>query len=291
MTARKVWSGGTWVTLGGGSGANLAMTLLSDGAASGSSSRPTVSATADASTPHGTGGAWVEIDASLSDDIDVIVFSPTTATATSATNTSTIMEIGVGAAASEVVVASLIVGGRRGVATNEAQGLDEWIPGRIAAGSRVAYRVRSAVLSKTVAGRFHFYSCDTALGAAQSYGHDTATSAGVALTAPGSLNTKGAWTEITASTSADISMLGIHIGQTTTTGNANASALIDIGVGSGGAEVVVVPDLAATISNQEAAALNSMGFCAVSIPAGSRIAARYARNATGAVCDLSLSGA
>lgn len=112
-------------------------------------------------------------------------------------------------------------------------------------------------------------------------------SAATTVTGPASQNTKGSWTQLIASTARRTLALTFTVDLTA----AVADTVFDIGVGAGGVEVVVIPDLRCFSSGTH----NQTTFTFTipfSIPAGSRIAARLANteNATAqsAVVGLTL---
>lgn len=284
-----VRQGGAWVDVlntapAGGSAADLYISrLLPEGVDTSSSVRLTSSATASA-TPH-TAGAWTEIDASLSEDASAVGYQLSTVTAASATNSSTLMDIGVGAAGFETVWATVSIGYSSAAYRHQ-------IPGFIAAGTRVSFRIRSAIASLNVQPRFYFAAAKaTTFGAPVTYQADTATSRGLALAVPGSTNTKGAWTEMVASTATDLAALHATVQANGSTAMGTGGVLVDIGTGPPGSETVIIPDLyylGATTENYQALSPTTYG---VDIPAGTRIAARYARSHTGNPVDLILVGA
>jgi hypothetical protein len=96
----------------------------------------------------------------------------------------------------------------------------------------------------------------------------TTTSAGTVITASASINTKGSWAQLVASSAIDSCCLEVAL-----TGNASSSAngqSVDIGIGAGGSEVVIVADLMTQPPWN-----NSVHYVfPISIPAGTRIAAR-----------------
>lgn len=96
--------------------------------------------------------------------------------------------------------------------------------------------------------------------------------AGLALTAGTTSHTKGAWTEVFASTPFDTFWLGVLMADLAT-GATLTSALVDIGIGPAGSETVVIPDLLAG-----AAAwgrfFGKAALLPVYIRAGSRVSAR-----------------
>lgn len=87
------------------------------------------------------------------------------------------------------------------------------------------------------------------------------------ITASATTHTKGAWTELIASTAAPVSVVALFLTGLAASGQ-STGALLDIGVGGAGSETVVVPDIAIGGAN------NLSVTMPVFIPAGSRIAAR-----------------
>jgi hypothetical protein len=109
------------------------------------------------------------------------------------------------------------------------------------------------------------------------------------LTADTTAHTKGSWTEVVASTSANTSLLVINLAAIAT-GNTNTATLVEIGTGAAGSETVLIPDLAIggahTLGGITAA-------IPIKIPSGTRIAARIQSVVTGgktAVISLFLVG-
>lgn len=93
-----------------------------------------------------------------------------------------------------------------------------------------------------------------------------------AITTPTTANTKGAWVQVIASTSAKSSLLRLGP-QNTWNGTQMNGVLMDVGVGAAGSEVVVIADLA-------------VGCChtvlniPIAIPSGSRVAVRVQQSGT-----------
>jgi hypothetical protein len=86
------------------------------------------------------------------------------------------------------------------------------------------------------------------------------------LAADATANTKGAWTELIAATSANASFLAMVL--TCTQNAANNAALLDIGIGASGAETIVAENIAIGGSSGLPIAFP------LKIPSGSRLAAR-----------------
>ena len=97
---------------------------------------------------------------------------------------------------------------------------------------------------------------------------------GVTVTVPaGTDNVKGAWVELVASTTYDMTALETCV----LVGSAAAcSMLVDIGVGPAGSEVVLVPDLYAETHTSVPMTMGTR--IPVKIPAGTRISARAQTN-------------
>lgn len=107
---------------------------------------------------------------------------------------------------------------------------------------------------------------------------DTAFSSyGVNLAVPGAANTKGAYTQLVAS--APFSVCGLVLSMQVDT---NTGYLVDIAVGGAGSEVVIVPNIPFGIFGTGGGDTHGIlqHFIPVSIPKGTRIAARF-QNAAG----------
>lgn len=281
MSSRKVRWSGAWVDLAARTASDqYPGALLPGDVTAASSTRGTVTATAS-DTAH-VAGAWVEVDASLSAAADGIYIGVSAPIATNGADTSTIFDIGIGAASLETVWARIGIGyGGRHIR----------IPGHIAAGTRVAVRIQSVTVSRALTVTVSFLpKLGSGFGSPVTYQADSATSRGLTLTAPGSLNVKGAWTEIVASTAAIIAALAVTpqgAGGTTMNGS---GVLIDLAVGAAASEAVVVSDIYLLGSASEFYVPLSPKTYGVNIPAGSRISARYQRAHAGNAVDLILTG-
>jgi hypothetical protein len=104
----------------------------------------------------------------------------------------------------------------------------------------------------------------------------------VAVTANSTAHTKGAWTELIASTSAASDYLQVAV-EGVGVGNTNTATLLDIGVGGAGSETAIVSNVA--IGGAAAFALtNERSYrfnVPVYIPSGSRVSARIQSVVTG----------
>lgn len=231
-----------------------------------------------------TVGTKVEVDASLSAAIDGINISIGTATWVSATNTSTLLYIYTGASGSEVLWATCLIG--YGSVDRLIQ-----IPGYMAAGTRVSVAVSSQRLSQSYLLYFSFLPSDsTPTGVPVTYGVTipTTTNRGTSLTVPGSVNTKSAWTQLTASTSATHSALMVSVQYAGSTTVVASGVLLDIGIGGAGAETVLIPDLLVFGSTSELGYYRTPMTYNVNIPSGSRLSARFARASASNALDVGL---
>lgn len=99
-------------------------------------------------------------------------------------------------------------------------------------------------------------------------GTTLASSIGTVITASGSANTKGSWSQLVASTTSNSNFALFMI----TSNNLNAQWLVDLGVGTAGNEKVVISNL--LFSSSPLTSLNvTLGF-PLSIAKGARVAAR-----------------
>jgi hypothetical protein len=272
MGTRYVNSGGVAVELGGGGALSdqYPGSLLADRVDTATSVRTALTATGNA-TPFAD-GAYTEIDPSLSADAaGVYVFM--SGLSGLDTNSSTVLEFATGAGGAETFWGALQVGWVSGV-------VNAYVPGFIAAGTRMAVRVRSAVANQATGNMFMAFLPATKSvdpGAPVVMGYNSGTAAGVALTAPGSLNTKGAWTEIEDSTPSDLGVLLVCPDAAGDTNLSSTGILVDIGIGAASAETVLVADVYLAPSTSENMIYRSPTTYGVDIPAGSRLSARYAR--------------
>lgn len=219
-----------------------------------------------------TKGAWVEVVASTGFNatlIDLIILG----TGTSGSSRHMLFDIGIGGSGSEVVlVPNILVGTANSM---RRYTLPLWVP----AGTRVAVRYQctdaawinnvSVVLHNT--GHLQSETGASALA----YGANPAGSTGTALAIPGAINTMGAWTQITASTSASLrSILVTATGPTSATWSSAPNALVDVGYGGSGSEQILLNGLPLSWATTEMTNNTSVTI-PVNLPAGTRLAARY----------------
>jgi hypothetical protein len=198
--------------------------------------------TITASATANTKGSWTQLAASTGQACDVltiITVRPGTASA------DYLIDIGVGTAGSEqVIISDLLICSPSGGAT--PMGVEFVFPISIPAGTRIAARCQATTLSSQIRISYEMAQLPMLASAERSivktYGDATADSGGTSIDPGGTANTKGAWTQIVASTTYAASALLIGFGDQVNTVRTDCTWLVDVGVGSAGSEKVVVPD-------------------------------------------------
>ncbi len=231
-------------------------------------------------------GSWTQLVASSAFQADELIVQIGN---NSGANADYLVDIGVGAGGSEQVILSNLTvsaGSASAIRTNYPA-----IPIAIPAGSRIAARCQSSSNAATLAVQLtliqYGLNRSTGLSRCTTYGADTSDSGGVSIDPGGSANTKGSWTEITSSTSVLHQGLMIGIGNQANNARTVASLLLDIGIGAGGSEQVVVADyILKADANGDFVAPCLGPVLPLTIPAGTRLAARAATHITDATDRL-----
>jgi hypothetical protein len=222
-----------------------------------------------ADTAAHTKGAWVEIIASNAQDTS-LVYVTVTGVAASTVLTSTLMDIGVGAAGSEVVVAENI-----NIGSASVPGIAAALPVFIASGARIAARIQSVVTggkTATIAVQTHVVGSPVLVPSLLDVlGADTAASRGTALT-----GASGSYTQIVASTSKEYAAIGIVVAGNSSGMAGLANLTLTAAVGAAGSEVdagriVVNTGAQETIYNQSSESL----VFPVKVPVGSRLSVKH----------------
>lgn len=223
--------------------------------------------------------AWVEFITSTSIDADGVWVSAMNG---NSPNHSYLLDVAIGAAGSEIVIASNVL-----IAQLQNVPISIFLPFEIPAGSRISARAQGTNVPTAVWPRFTLSAGGMLAtppgGRLLTFGAVTATTRGTALT--GNNGSFGSWAELTASTTADVVALWVLVGN-----NGNSAPvvgnitelLVDVGVGAAGSEVSVLGPIpiVTTTAGIMLHAISTWFPC--SIPAGSRIAARYWSNNTDA---------
>lgn len=247
-------------------------------------------------TAH-TKGSWVQLDAATAfDAIALQLFINV-----QFQDTLYLVDVGVGGAGSEqVILSNLLIAQSVGVQTGVL------LPINIPAGSRIAVRSQDNfgssglwVSGMVLAGGF---ASNSPFNTITTYGASTATSKGTVADAGATANTKGAWAQITASTTTAIKSLMVAATRATqgTSVAADYAQLMDIGIGASGSEQVLIPNFRFVVSTMTGGVVTpyTAGSATLSglsslfpgiippipcdIPAGVRLAVRQQSSSTNA---------
>ena len=227
-------------------------------------------------TPH-TKGSWVELDASTSQDAYLINVNLHDSSL-SGTNTGMLVDIGIGGSGSEVVlIPNLLAGWKSG--SNSTV-----IPLYIPAGNRLSARVQAVIGSDTVNVGVRLLSSPNSFlhdmrqfGNVVTYGADEANSRGTRVFSSVA-DAKGAWIELTASTTEPHSAIGVSAQGDTDVSLTGQTPFIDIGFGAISSEEMLLSNLRCATSSSEIVRLEDLEIAAMGIgrtlPVGTRLVVR-----------------
>jgi hypothetical protein len=243
-----------------------------------SSGSPSASRGTAIASSTGSKGSWVQLIASVLFDSQALMLNLQTQ---AAGPKDWLVDIGVGGAGSEVVlIPNLLV-----TAVGSVNYWPLFVPVGVPAGTRLAARAQSLtggslnVMATLMAQSF---LPSAPLQRVTDYGTDLAGTGGVEVDPGGTVNTKGAWSELSAATTNAMRALFVGIGNQGSVNRLGANFLFDIGVGAAGSEVVLWPDLQARTSTPPVSGVTPSHTpmfgptVPVSVPAGVRLAARAA---------------
>lgn len=227
-----------------------------------------------------TKGSWITVVDPLPYDVQGVIVNVRQSVAGSP---SCLVDIGVGAAGSEVVVIpDLMFSSRLGHPSAQ------WIPMAFPSGARMAVRCQCTSTTNIPQITVTTIAATDASGPGYqkmvAYGVTAASSDGTVIDPGGTANTKGSWTQITAATTFAISMLYIAFAAGADSALADGTWLVDLGIGAGGSEIVLIPDI--LVGAQLASDLIApqlLGPIPVHVPIGTRLSMRSAcsHNAVG----------
>lgn len=246
---------------------------------------PTAAGTTITSGAANTKGSYTELAASSAFACNGVYIEVLASTLS--TGRRFLLDIATGAAASEsVVIPNIIVEG--GLGTSSLQGgVTIYFPLAIASGTRISARCQDSTGSGTIIMAITLIAAGDTPGCAAftANGANTGTSAGASIDPGGTVDTKGAYTELVASTAAvsQYAVLVIH-------GAANSAPAgyqwaIDIATGAAASEVVLAPDLRNGTSTSGGKIARSFSFPTY-IAASTRIAVRASCNGNDATDRL-----
>lgn len=228
-------------------------------------------------TPHAK-GAWTEIIAATSADATHLVVAPY-GTSASATDTRALLDIGVGAAASEVAILSEIPAGFIGASLGESNSMAITFPVSVPKGSRVSARLQALIGGDTATVAVYCLSMPggRSPSALVTIGADTAASTSASF-----MTVSDTYAQITGSTSQPFrGLIAVPCGGASAGWTNDAAESLTLAVGASGAETALASSPLVTWNNQETLnpASISLGggaaaFVSRHIPAGTRIACK-----------------
>lgn len=241
---------------------------------------------------NNTKGAWVELSASTPVAAQGILVQMG---GVGGAATNVLFDLGVGPAGSEIVIlGNFLQNYNVNACAYRAHAL--FLPIGIPAGTRLAIRSQGALKAgvawvsiNLVAGGLLF---PMPLSQIDTYGANTGTSGGTSIDPGATINTYGAWVQLSASCN-DLKMLFMAIGSQNNTGTSAALWRVDVGIGAAGYEYAVISQLELGSGITGAVCPPSMGPFPVHIPAGTRIAVRAQcsiNDATDRLFDIVLYG-
>lgn len=263
----------------------------SQGANPSTSPGTTISNPGSANTKNTT---WTTLIASTSFDAQLVIVH-LAASAAGATNTSTLIDIGIGAAASETVLIPDLLAGF--VGSPSAQGFPRHIilPLYVPAGSRLSARSQSVrttgstlVWVELLGGsRFPSWWCGEEVKA---YGITAASSIGTNVT-PGSSSAEGSWTSIASTSQAHKAVALMVQGSNTDTVMQSAGLTYDVGIDTTSTAILAQDYLARTNTAETMGYWGIWWPAFVDIPSGTTLAVRgSATVGTPDVLDVALYG-
>ena len=241
-----------------------------------------------------TKSSWVELDASTATDSSGLIVYVRQA-ASSVLGSGMMVDIGIGAASSEeVLVESLKIN----LGAQAGDSIFSWyFPIAIAEGERLSARVQCSEASQNANVYVQLidasFKAQSMAASVVAIGDNTGTTNGTTIDPGASSNTKGAWTEIVASSADDLYGFNYSLGtnNNATTGG-TVGFWVDFGIGSSGNEEIIAGDMGMCMNNREQAAYDSH-YLDIPIPAGSRIAVRgqsSSNNASQRLFDIIIHG-
>jgi hypothetical protein len=202
-------------------------------------------------------------------------------------NRTFLVDIATGAAASESVVIPNLM-----VETNNNNSIHGhyavFFPLAVASGARVAARCQDSTGSGTISVAITLVAAGDVPGCAAftAYGVNTATSLGTSVDPGGTINTKGAYSEITSSLSAIAQYAVLLFSGGGNTAVQSFQWAVDLATGAAASEVVLVPDLRTSASNSASAIQPKYYGFPIYIAASTRVAVRASCNGNDATDRL-----
>lgn len=234
--------------------------------------------------------SWTQLNASLTRDYTGFILQ---LGQMGQANVTYLVDVAIGGAGTEKVIVENIYLSAGGTSY---MGEDFLIPVALPKGGRLAIRGQTSNGSNvTSSAQIHGITAAwpdmPGFSKMEALGADTANSKGTTIDPGGTANTKGAWTQISASTTDDIAGLLLNFGPDGV--HAAGRLLIDVAIGASSSEQVILEDYVVTESGSVSRTfMNSASFPA-EIPAGTRVSMRAQSDITttpGRELDVVLQG-
>lgn len=229
-----------------------------------------------------TKGAYAQLTASSPIDCDAFIV-----TVQEISGADCLIDIAVGGAGSEQIICANL----HHINGTFESGLNYFVPIPIPIATRIAARSQTIPGASVQALGVHLikggHIYPSPMGRMTTYGANTADSGGVSIDPGAAANTKGAYSEITSSTTNPIKGFILAVGTAGNVALSTGNWFVDVAVGGAGSEVVILPDwyLRSTASADGILPAVSPIF-PIEIPASTRIAVRAQSTITDATDRL-----
>jgi hypothetical protein len=219
---------------------------------------------------HNAYGSWVQLVASTAIDACLMCVR---IWPTSNSSFRTFTSIGVGSGGNEVAIASDLYASSSTAGSNYTE---YWFPCSIPAGSRISAQCcQSATTDANNVTVILYDGTFEGFSGVDSIGVTIGSSIATDIDPGSSANTKGAWTQVIASTPRDYCGLMVLPGQNSTNNFAYTNpGGIDIAIGGSGSEQIIIPDMGMVAAGLATNANSATPLIMTPVPAGTRIAAR-----------------
>jgi hypothetical protein len=222
-------------------------------------------------SPAHTKGAWVELLAATSHHATAL----TLYLMGGAGVADYLLDLAIGAAGAEQAIIENLLWNRASVAFCSPLSR---LPVVVPAGSRLSARCQSTTASSPVVVRGQLHAPGpnylTGYTRAEGIGINTADSGGTGIDGGAVVNTKGAYVQLVAATAQTYRCLYVLAGNQNQAARVAAFFLVDIAIGGAGVETVIIPNVGLASNANEQVVPEIAGPYFVTVPAGTRLAAR-----------------
>jgi hypothetical protein len=197
-----------------------------------------------------------------------------------------LLDIAIGGAGSETVIVSNILYSLNTLAKPTTYVFPIAIPEGTSIRARCQASAGSTGVEIFLKGYRGAFPGFAGFGRVETWGADTSDSGGTTVDSGGSIGVKGAYAQLIAATAFDTKWLTVALGNRANTARTTMVGDVDIAIGPGGSEQVIIPDLRyyahATDDYLQPGAYYAIPM---TIPAGSRVAARHVNYNTADATD------